>query len=276
MRTSLAIAPLSLAAAVAVAVGVGCGASGSQEGATPKKSPGGAAGRAVVLVQGIYKEKTTEVTGVVFEARQALVLTANHAMENAPNINVKLSNGTLTHARQVARAQCHDLAVLRLFPKPPGLAALPLARREPATIGEPVATLTYVPAGAKGTPALTRIQGTVSAVDVREKFPPLPTTGPFIAHQSRLLPSAAGSPVLDGEGRMIGLNTLVGHPRSPTVEGIEYALTSDYIARRLGQLRPGVGGALGGWGAEHSACHASLHNLIGKGHILVPNSAAGP
>src|SRR5881409_2068335 len=193
MRTSIAIAPLSVAVAVAVAVGAGCGASGSQEGATAKKGPGGAAGRAVVLVQGIYKDKKTEVTGVVFEARQALVLTANHAMENAPNINVKLSNGTLTHARQVARAQCHDLAVLRLFPKPPGLAALPLARSEPASVGEPVTTLTYVTTSTSGATQLTRIPGTVSALGVREAFPPLPATGPFIAHQSRLLPGAAGS-----------------------------------------------------------------------------------
>ena len=275
MRTSNAIAPLTAALAVAVAGG-GCGGSGSGGKAAAKKTPGGASGRAIVLVQGVYKDKTTEVTGVVFEARQGLVLTANHAMENAPNINVKLSNGTLTHARQVARAQCHDMAVLRLFPKPPGLVALPLARSAGASVGEPVTTLTYVTTSTSGATQLTRIPGTVSALGVREAFPPLPATGPFIAHQSRLLPGAAGSPVLDARGRMIGLNTLVGHPRSPALPGVEYALTSDYIARRLGQLRPGVGGALGGWGAEHNACHAALHKLIGVGHVHVPNSAGGP
>jgi S1-C subfamily serine protease len=275
MRTGVGIASLTAVIGLAVASG-GCGGSDSEPAAATENRTE-ALGRAVVFVEGVYKQKKTQATGVVFEPRQGLVLTANHVMENAPNINVKLSNGTLTHARQVARAQCRDLAVLRLFPKPPGLTAMRLGRSAGATVGEPVSTITYLPpANAGDGPALTRVEGAISAVDVRERFPPLPSTGPFIAHQTPLLTNAAGSPVIDAQGRMIGLNTLVGHPREPNVPGIEYALASDYIRRRLGQLRPGVGGALGGWGAEHGACHATLHKLIGRGHLQVPNSAAGP
>jgi len=52
VRTSKAIAPLTAALAVAVAGG-GCGGSGSGGKAAAKKTPGGASGRAIVLIQGV-------------------------------------------------------------------------------------------------------------------------------------------------------------------------------------------------------------------------------
>jgi S1-C subfamily serine protease len=271
MRTSTIIG--SLLAGLAV-VSAGCGSSQST-GATGQKAPPVVdPARAVVSVEGIYPDKKTQVTGVIYEASQGLVLTANHAVEAAPSINVRLSNGRVVHARAVARAQCHDLAVLKLFPRPPGLAALPLGNSSAAAVGEPVSTLTYLlEAEAGNKPALTRINGTLSAIGVRERFLPLPVTGPFLAHQTRLLAPASGSPILNARGEMIGLNTFVGHPREPDVPGIEYALTSSYITKRLRDLRSGVGGALGGWEAEHNACHATLTKLLGFGHVHDPGTA---
>jgi S1-C subfamily serine protease len=265
---------VALAATLAVAA---CGSSKSGDtSATASKPAATNPARAIVAVEGVYPDKKTVSTGVIFEARQGLVLTANHAVEAAPTINVTLANGSLVHARAVARAQCHDLAVLKLSQRPPGLAALPLGSSASASVGQPVTTLTYLlQSDDPDKPTLTRIQGTISAVGVREGFPPLPATGPFLAHQTALLPAASGSPMLDAEGRMIGLNTLVGHPRDPDVPGIEYALTSDYIRGRLRELRGGVGGALGGWEAEHNACHAALHKLLGLGHVHGAGSTKG-
>jgi S1-C subfamily serine protease len=269
---------VALVAALAVAA-IGCGGS-SSEGATASKEPKQPSladlGRSIVSIEGVYDEKKTQATGVIFDAKEGLVLTANHAMENAPNINVKLTDGTLTHARQVARAQCHDLAVLKLVPRPPRLSALALGDSSAVTVGQPITTLTYLfdsGGGNKQSLAFTRVQGTVSAVGVREAFPPFPRIGPLIAHQTPLLAAASGSPVLAEEGKLLGLNTLVAHPRETAVPGIEYALESNYIRDRLRQLRPGPGGALRGWGSEHDACHNTLQGLLKKGHINVPHSA---
>jgi S1-C subfamily serine protease len=276
--TSLVCIAAALAAATA-----GCG--GEPGKATAAKEPSEAKrslsdmSRAVVSVEGVYKDKKTTATGTIFDADEGLLLTANHAMEGAPNINVRLSDGTLTHARSVARAQCHDLAVLKMFPTPPKVTELPLADSSPVGAGQPVTTLTYLFDSARGARqrlTFTRVQGTVSAVGVREAFPPLPETGPFIAHQTPLLAGAAGSPMVDEQGRMIGLNTLVAHPREPDVAGIEYALTSNYIRTRLRELRPGPGGRLAGWGSEHDACHGSLRNLVHKGHLSTPNAPSTP
>ena len=269
MHARTTIASLLAAAALSAA---GCGGDDEAEPASAGSAGGAEAkvdvSKGVVFVEGIFPDKDpTRVTGVVFETERGLVLTANHAVENAPNINVTLPDGTVAHGERAARAQCHDLAVLRLRPKPAELTAVPLADSSSAAIGQTVRTLAYqyVEGGGR-TPPLSEVQGKIFGTDVQATFKPLPQTGPFIAHETSLAPGAAGSPLLDEQGRMIGINTLVAHARVPADPGIEYALTSDYVKRRLRQLKPGKGGALGGWGDEHDACHAALLNLIGAGH----------
>lgn len=258
---------IAIAVFLLVAV-AGCGSSATKSSdgsASPVKDPE----KSIVFVRGIYGDHETAATGVVFDAQRGLVLTANHAVENAPAIEVTLNDGTLKHGRPVARAQCHDLAVLKLSPLPIGVPALKFGNSRAVRLDEPVRTLYYALSSAGSTePQLTNIKGSVSAVGVREPFPPLPPIEPFIAHQSPLAASASGSPLLDPSNEMIGINTLVAHPRATdSPAGVEYALTSNYIRRRLGELRPGKGGAFGGWQAEHNACHAALHKLIGIGHV---------
>jgi putative serine protease PepD len=223
--------------------------------------------QAVVLVEGVYSNRTTKATGVIFDAGAGLALTAAHAIEAAPVVIATLADGTPRRARVVARAQCHDLAVLRLTPAPTRVRPIPFAPDGSVRVGEPVRALSYSFAAAgSGAPQLTLTHGTVSAVNVRERFVPLPPISSLIAHQTPLGPVASGSPLLDDRGRMIGINTLVAHRRVPDEPGMEYALSSDYIRMRLRELRPGPNGTLGGWQAEHDACHHALDQLIAAGH----------
>ena len=223
--------------------------------------------QAVILVEGIYGDRTTKATGVIFDARSGLALTANHPLEGAPAIIATFSDGTPLRARVVARAQCHDLAVLRLTPAPTKIHPIPFAPPRSVRVGEPVRALSYaLQASGSAAPRITLTHGTVSALNVREKFVPLPPISPLIAHQTPLGPVASGSPLLNQRGQLIGINTLVGHPREPDVPGLEYALSSDYIRKRLRELEPGPNGTLGGWRAEHDACHHALNQLITTGH----------
>jgi S1-C subfamily serine protease len=270
MRARIVTATLAAALTLAAA---GCGDSESESEpakATADRPSRASVAKGVIAVEGIYPDKTTKVSGVVFEAKRGLVLTANHAIEAAPNINVTLADGTVTHGVAVARAQCHDLAVLKLNPKPTELTEVPLADSTGAAIGQPVSTMAFQFDTGGRKPALSEVQGTISGTNVSAEFSPLPATGPFIAHETALVSGAAGSPLFDARGRMIGLNTFVGHPRTPDQPGTEYALTSSYIRGRMRELRRGKGGALGGWEAEHNTCHAALRKLIGKGHVHDP------
>ena len=262
---------------------LGCGSSSSggsggdsgSSATTTAKTAAPDLSKSVVAVEGIYPGKQTKATGVVYDAKQGLVLTANHAMEAAPSIDVRLADGTLTHARPVARAQCHDLAVIKLFPRPPSLESIKLGNSDDAKIGEPTSVLTYLfGSGASDKPAFTKVTGTLSALDVQVEWIPLPSVGPVLASQTSLSAPASGSPLLNAQGEMIGLNTLVDHPSVPDTVGIEYALPSNYVKERMEQLKPGSGGSLGGWEGEHDECHAALRKLIGKGHIHDPSAPA--
>jgi S1-C subfamily serine protease len=224
-------------------------------------------GQAVILVEGIYGGRTTRATGVIFDAAAGLALTAAHPVEGAPAVIATLADGTPRRARVVARAQCHDLAVLRLTPAPARVRPIPFAPSGAVRIGEPVRALTYASqAAGSGSPQLTLTHGTVTALNVRERFVPLPPISSLIAHETPLGPVASGSPLLNERGQLIGINTLVAHPRVPAQPGVEYALSSDYIRRRLRELKPGPNGTLGGWRAEHDACHHALNQLIATGH----------
>jgi S1-C subfamily serine protease len=261
MRTTLITTFLAALAVLAA----GCGDETPKSQAERRAAAD--AQRAVVLVEGVYGDRRTSATGVIFEAKQGLALTANHPIEGAPAILVTMPDGTLMKGRLVARAQCHDLAVLELRPRPRGVTPLPFGDPDAVGVGDPVTTLSYqLKAAETDAPALSSVRGTITAVNVRETFTPLPPMDPLLAHQSPLGPSGSGSPLVDARGRMIGLNTLVAHPRDGGLPGVEYALSANYIRERLRQLKPGKAGALGGWRDEHDACHAALHRLIAAGH----------
>ena len=265
MRTlALAVALLACGALVG-----GCGVEDdtSTTSSTAKPKSDDDLNRSVVAVEGIYADRKTLVSGVVFSADRGLVLTANHAIEAAPAIEVTLPNGALVHGRAIARLHCHDLALVELTPKPAGVTELTFADSRDVGIDQPVRTLSYeLTSSSTKLAGLTSTRGTVSAVGVREAFPPLPVTEPYIAHQSSLAASSSGSPLLDSAGKVVGLNTLIGHPRKPDKPGVEYALTSNYVKRRLGQLKS-IGGRLSGWADEHNRCHGALRQLIGTGHV---------
>jgi S1-C subfamily serine protease len=265
MRTLTCFLSVTVALAVALA---GCGESKKTSSGTTTTA-GGDPAKSVVFVEAIYgKDERKKATGVIYDAGKGYALTANHVMENAPVLEVTLNDGTLLHGRQVARAQCHDLAVIQLSPRPIQEPAIKFGDSDRVKLSDEVRTLTFSDAPPGEAPPLTSVRGTVSILNVRESFPPLPPIGPFIAHQTPLGAVASGSPLLNARGEMIGINTLVAHPRGgDALPGIEYALTSDYIRSRLNQLKPGRGGALGGWQSEHDACHAALHNLIAAGHV---------
>lgn len=257
-------------AAVALASGLAaCGEDATPSATRSAAEPAAAASeRAVVHVEGVYADRRTSASGVIFDAEQGLALTANHAIEAAPAVIVTASDGTLMRGRVLARAQCHDFAVLRLTPRPKGVTPIPFGDGADVRPGREVTTLSYQLQSAEtGDPALTSVRGHITGVRLRETFEPLPPMDPLIAHQSPLAPSASGSPLLDSRGRMIGINTLVAHPRENAAEGVEYALSAEYVQRRLGELKPGRAGALGGWEAEHDACHAAVLKLIGAGHV---------
>src|SRR3954454_11092936 len=117
VRTSAALC------CVTVAVN-GCG-----DAERPAAAPTTAAQRLDLGVVGIdarIGDDETLGSGFVIDGGRGLVLTAAHSVWGARSLKLTTGLGVL-HGRIVARAPCDDLAVLELYPRIPGLAALPTA-----------------------------------------------------------------------------------------------------------------------------------------------------
>jgi S1-C subfamily serine protease len=220
---------------------------------------------AVVYVKARYQNHTTEGTGFVYDARQGLILTSDHAVEAAPAITVVDHGGAVLHGQVLARAQCHDLAVVRLHPVPADLQKVTFAPSGSVGQGDHVTVLAYtLQSSSKHAPQLVSTTGTVAATGIEAKLHPmLPAMARLIAHQVPLNEHGSGSPLLNAQGKAVGINTLVGEKHGAgAVEGLNYALGSDYIAQRLGQLHPDEGRSYTGWRDEHR-CHRAMAMIAG-------------
>lgn len=221
----------------------------------------------VVWVRAGYAHgRTQTATGFVYDAANARVLTANHAVEAAKTITVTDRRGRVVHGRLFARAQCHDFAVIQLTPVPDGLRALALADSAAVRIGQPVSSIAY---GAPGPDpdrlppqdvTYGRVTGTGLRATLTSMMPPM---GPLIAHASVLNDFASGSPLLDADHRVIGLNTFVGYMHGAGSKvGQQYAMSSNELKRLLDRLSAGPQNTPSGWRAEHQ-CHRAMDVLAG-------------
>jgi S1-C subfamily serine protease len=257
---------VSLCIALLVVAACGSDNSGGQSQSTSAKTPAKAdPGNAVVFVRASYKSHKTAGTGFIFDARQGLILTSDHAVEAAPAITVTDRHGQVMHGQVLARAQCHDFAVVKLHPIPTDLSALTFADSSSVHDGASVTSVSYSLNNSEtGTPTLTTTRGTVSAVNVAAKLHHLlPTISPLIAHQVPLNAQGSGSPLLDATGKVVGLNTLVGFDHEgDAVQGLNYALESSFVYEQLRALKSGTDRDLTGWRSEHR-CHKAMDTIAG-------------
>ena len=209
-------------------------------------------------------------SGVIWNARQGLVLTSDHLVENAGSIEVVVNQRTPVHGRLVARAQCNDIALIALHPKPAGMTALEVGDSGSLAVGAKVTALGYLKPATATKPKPIATNGDVSATDVSASLSPdLPDLPSVVLHQAPLQPQMSGGPLVNDRGQLVGVNTLV--PGSKTT-GQFAAVSSTYLARRIKELKQGPGGALIGWKDQH-ACHGRMLKIAN--HVLVSHGAPG-
>jgi 2-alkenal reductase len=170
------------------------------------------------------------------------VVTNNHVVEGARQVFVQLDAGDPVEARIVGTAPDYDLAVVRLTHLPRNLRPIPLGTSRDLRIGQSVYAIGN-PYGLQRT--LTH--GIVSALG-RE----LPTTefrevAGVIQTDAAINPGNSGGPLLDGAGRLIGMNTAI-RSESGSSAGIGFAIPADLVNRVVPSLisrgrapLPGIG-----------------------------------
>ncbi len=168
--------------------------------------------------------QVTSLGSGVIVSPDGYVLTNNHVVEQGTRFRVGLLDGRELIARVVGTDRSSDLAVLKLDAKE-RLPYVPMGRSDDLLIGETVIAI--------GNPfglAHTVTTGVVSAV--HRNFP----TGrrmlfDFIQTDASINPGNSGGPLLDIDGRLIGVNTAILGDRNA---GIGFAIPIDR-ARRVAE-----------------------------------------
>ena len=167
----------------------------------------------------------------VIVSPEGIVLTNNHVVENAGEIDVRLADGRELRAQVVGTDPETDLAVLRITGDQ--LPAITLGRIEELRIGDVVLAI-----GNPFNVGQTVTSGIVSALGRNGLG--LSTFESFIQTDAAINPGNSGGALVDTQGHLIGINTAI-YSRGGGSNGIGFAIPADVAQRvMLSLLKDGV------------------------------------
>ena len=176
-------------------------------------------------------ERETQATGsgVIVDATQGYVLTNAHVVENATSIEVTTKDNRQFKAKLIGRDPETDIAVLQISGS--NLTAVPMGDSDRLQVGDFVLAV--------GNPfglGQTVTSGIVSA---------LGRTGlgiegyeDFIQTDASINPGNSGGPLIDLQGRIVGINTAIVAPSGTSV-GIGFAVPINIARQVMDQLISG-------------------------------------
>jgi Do/DeqQ family serine protease len=159
----------------------------------------------------------------VLVSPEGYLLTNQHVVEGADDIEVTLSDGRSASAKLVGIDADSDLALLKVALDGP-VPVIPLGDMAQLSVGDPVLAI-----GNPFNVGQTVTSGIVSALDRNQLG--LSTIENFIQTDAAINPGNSGGALVDAEGRLVGINTAI-FSRSGGSMGIGFAIPVD-IAREV-------------------------------------------
>jgi serine protease Do len=163
-------------------------------------------------------------SGVIVNAN-GFIVTNNHVVENATDIQVKLDDGRELPAKVVGRDAKTDLALLKIDAA--GLPVIPLGDSTALQVGEPVMAIGN-PFGLEQTVTTGIVSATGRVIG----------SGPydnFIQTDASINPGNSGGPLINARGEVIGINTAIFSRGGGSV-GIGFAVPSSLAKTVITQL----------------------------------------
>jgi S1-C subfamily serine protease len=155
------------------------------------------------------------------------------AIRRARNVYVEFADGNQVPAEIVGADPNADIALLRIDPSGLKLRPLPLGESSSVEVGEPVAAIGS-PFGERQSLSV----GVISAVDRSIQSLTNFSISGAIQTDAAINPGNSGGPLVDGEGRVIGVNQQI-KTTSGGGEGVGFAVPVDAVKRSLEMLRKG-------------------------------------
>jgi S1-C subfamily serine protease len=164
-------------------------------------------------------------SGVIHDA-SGLILTNAHVVQGAQSLTIGLVDGRHFSGKVVGADTGFDIAVIKIDGS--GLPTAPLGRSASLQVGQPVVAI--------GNPYgfdHTLTTGVVSALNRPVSEGQGSYNQPMIQTDAAINPGNSGGPLLDLNGQVIGITTLVAAPQGFPAQGLGFAVPVD-TAKRIG------------------------------------------
>jgi S1-C subfamily serine protease len=155
--------------------------------------------------------------------RRGRILTNAHVLDGGADVTVTFDDGTESPAEVLGRDESTDLAVLRAEEVPPGVRPLPLGRSTGLAVGDPVIAI--------GNPFGLERTATTGIVSALKRIITAPNDFEIqnvIQTDAAINQGNSGGPLLDGAGRVIGINSQIAS-ESGGNDGVGFAVPIDTI-----------------------------------------------
>ncbi|MBE0634910.1 trypsin-like peptidase domain-containing protein [Candidatus Bipolaricaulota bacterium] len=203
------------------------------------------------------QERTTQSLGsgfVILYKSEKLVITNEHVIADADTIEITDTMGHVWNAQVIGSDDVLDVAVLRLDGDTGSLSTVTLGDSDELEIGDWAIAI--------GSPlglSYTVTMGIISALDRDiEKPSGIGNFSNLIQTDAAINPGNSGGPLVNAQGEVIGINTLIARNSATgvAIEGINFAIAINGVTDILAQLIES-GEVQRGWlGVQHAAITA--------------------
>lgn len=197
-------------------------------------------------------------SGFFFDLDKGYILTNNHVVQDADEIQLKLANGESYEGKIVGRDKNTDIAVVQVKDKSferKGLGELDFGDSDKLAVGDFVVAL-GAPYGLEASLSF----GVVSAVG-RGNLD-ITKYGNFIQTDAAINPGNSGGPLLDMSGNVIGINSAI-YSRTGSYNGIGFAVPAN-LAVKVGEQLINEGRVQRGYlGVALQPLDPELHKSLG-------------
>lgn len=184
-------------------------------------------------------------SGFVYDAEKGLIVTNAHVVAGMAALKVSIGDEEPVAAQVVGSDPCQDLAVVKLAAPQEDLKELEFGNSDDVETTDDVTVIGYPssfenPATQKAIYTAGTVQSPDVAADPSPSLPHYPAT---IQHSAAVNPGNSGGPLLNGDGKVVGVNTL----GNPEAEGQYYSITGEHAQAQLDGLAAGARKNDPGW-----------------------------
>ena len=158
------------------------------------------------------------------------IVTNFHVIAGASNARVTFADHRTLAARLVGYSQRNDLAVLQVAGLPANMPALALGSSHDLVVGQDVIAIGS-PFGLDYTLSTGVISGLGREIEGAGGLPILGA----IQTDAAINPGNSGGPLIDSDGRVVGINTMIVSPSGASA-GVGFAVPADTVARVVPEL----------------------------------------